>query len=183
MPSRADTQWLHLRQTAALLAPWRTVLNARQPKQGWISTIRHAIGMSSTQLATRMGITRQSLKALEKREGDGGATLDALRRAADALGCDLVYALVPKKGSLEAHVEAQARAVARRLVARAGHTMALEAQGVEDDETPQQIEVVTRRLLAEWPRDLWDRPTGAPAHRDAARYGTDAAPKPGADEA
>ena len=156
MPARADTQWLRLRQAIALLEPWQSLRTARAPNQGWVSTVRRALGMSSAQLAGRMQITRQSLEALEAREVAGTATVDALRRAADALDCDLVYALVPRQGSLEAVVTAQARRHAERLVGRAGHTMTLEEQTVPVSETEQQIAVLTRRLLAEWPRGLWD---------------------------
>ena len=156
MPARADTQWLRLRQAIALLEPWQALRTARAPSQGWVSTIRRAVGMSSAQLAGRMRISRQSLDALEAREIAGAATIDALRRAADALDCDLVYALVPRHGSLESVVTAQARRVAERLVGRAGHTMTLEEQTVPVREAEHQIAVLTRRLLAEWPRDLWD---------------------------
>jgi predicted DNA-binding mobile mystery protein A len=121
--------------------------------------------MSSAQLAERMHISRQSLEALEAREVAGTATVDALRRAADALDCDFVYALVPRQGSIEAMVTAQARRHAERLVGRAGHTMALEAQTVAESETEEQIAVVTRRLLAEWPRSLWDE-IADPSPRD-----------------
>ena len=156
MPARADTQWLRLRQAIAILEPWQALRTARAPSQGWVSTIRRAFGMSSAQLAARMQISRQSLEALEAREVAGTATVDALRRAADALDCDLVYALIPRQGSLEVVVTAQARRYAERLVGRAGHTMALEEQAVAVSESQQQISVLTRRLLAEWPRGLWD---------------------------
>lgn len=162
MAARADTQWLRLRQAVDLLSKWQPLQAARAPSQGWVATIRRALGMSSAQLAARMSISRQSLEALEAREVAGTATFEALRRAADALECDLVYALVPRQESLDAAVAAQARRVAVRLVQRAGHTMALEEQHVPARETEDQIAVVTRRLLAEWPRDLWDdiaRPT------------------------
>ena len=124
--------------------------------------------MSSTQLAARMQISRQSVEALEAREVAGTATVDALRRAADALDCDLVYALIPRQGSLEAVVTAQARRLAERLVGRAVHTMALEEQTVAVSETEQQIAVLTRRLLAEWPRGLWDE-IADPSPRDNRR--------------
>jgi predicted DNA-binding mobile mystery protein A len=156
MPARADTQWLRLRQAATLLEPWLSLRTARAPGQGWLSTIRRALGMSSAQLAARMNMSRQSIEALEAREVAGTATVEALRRAADALDCDLVYALIPRRESLEAVVTAQARRRAERLVGRAGHTMALEQQTVAASETEQQIAVLTRRLLAEWPRGLWD---------------------------
>lgn len=168
MPARADTLWLRLRQAIAILEPWQSLRTARAPGQRWVSTIRRALGMSSTQLAARMQISRQSVEALEAREVAGTATVDALRRAADALDCDLVYALIPRQGSLEAVVTAQARRLAERLVGRAVHTMALEAQTVAVSETEQQIAVLTRRLLAEWPRGLWDE-IADPSPRDNRR--------------
>jgi predicted DNA-binding mobile mystery protein A len=172
MPARADTQWLRLRQAIAILEPWQALRTSRAPSQGWVSTVRRALGMSSAQLAGRMQITRQSLEALEAREVAGTATVDALRRAADALDCDLVYALVPRQGSLEAVVTAQARRHAERLVGRAGHTMTLEEQTVPVSETEQQIAVLARRLLAEWPRGLWDE-IAEPSRRDERPPGDD----------
>jgi predicted DNA-binding mobile mystery protein A len=156
MSARADTQWLQLRQTEAQLARWRKVAQERPPAGGWISAVRQAIGMSVAQLADRLGISRTSLAKMEHREVGGGITLDALRRAADALDCDVVYAIVPRTGSLERAVKARAELIAGVLVGRAGHSMSLEAQTVEHEETTAQQKVIARRLLAEWPRDLWD---------------------------
>lgn len=156
MPARADTQWLRLRQTDIQLARWRKVAHAQPPAGGWIAAVRQAIGMSVAQLADRLGISRTSVAKMEQREADGGITLDALRRAADALDCDVVYAIVPRTGSLERVVKARAGLIAGVLVDRAGHSMSLEAQTVDDAETTAQRQVIARRLLAEWPRDLWD---------------------------
>jgi predicted DNA-binding mobile mystery protein A len=156
MSARADTQWLQLRQTEAQLARWRKLAQDRPPAGGWISAVRQAIGMSVAQLADRLGISRTSLAKMEQREVDGGITLDALRRAADALDCDVVYAIVPRTGSLERVVRARTDLIAGTLVSRAGDTMALEAQAVGEEEATAQKLVIARRLLAEWPRDLWD---------------------------
>jgi hypothetical protein len=54
-----------------------------------------------------------------------------LQRAADALGCDLVYALVPRQ-PLEQIVAGRARDVSQDELARVDHTMTLEAQRVDD---------------------------------------------------
>ena len=167
MSARADTQWLQLRQTEAQLTRWRRVAQERPPAGGWISAVRQAIGMSVAQLADRLGISRTSLAKMEQREVDGGITLDALRRAADALDCDVVYAIVPRTGSLERAVKARADLIAGVLVSRAGHSMSLEAQTVEHEETTAQQNVIARRLLAEWPRDLWDASPGAVGGRGA----------------
>jgi predicted DNA-binding mobile mystery protein A len=127
--------------------------------------------MSRAQLAERLGITRSSVVKLEEREASGWVTLDALSKAANALGCTVVYAIVPATGSLEELVAARARLVAQALASRAGHSMSLEDQASDSDETLHQQRVVERRLLAEWPRDLWDTSWDARSNDARADHG------------
>ncbi len=171
MSSRSDLQWLLLRQTEQALSGWEPIKRAPRPQSGWVATIRHALGMSRAQLAERLGITRSSVVKLEERELGGGVTLDALSKAANALGCTVVYAIVPATGSLEELVAARARFVAQALAARTGHSMSLEDQASDADETLQQQRVVERRLLAEWPRDLWDLSWDARSNGSRADHG------------
>ena len=58
--------------------------------------IREAHGMTGVQFARRLRIRPQSAEAVEKSEANGTIQLQSLRRAAEALDCTLVYALVPK---------------------------------------------------------------------------------------
>ena len=67
------------------------------PVRGWIKALREALGMSTAQLAKRLGIKQPSLVALEQSEAKGTIELATLRRVAEALDCTLVYALVPKQ--------------------------------------------------------------------------------------
>lgn len=120
------------------------------PPRGWIRALRDALGMSAADLGRRMGTTRQSIPQLERSEADGSIRLDTLRRAAEALDSELVYALVPK-ASLEDIVRERARAVAERTVESVEHTMSLEAQtgGTEDrdrlvDELAERLEASNR---------------------------------------
>jgi len=117
------------------------------PPRGWIRALRDALGMSAADLGRRMGMTRQAISQLERSEAEESIRLDTLRRAAEALDSELVYALVPKD-SLEDIVKARARAVAERTVEGVEHTMALEAQtgGVEDRE--RLVEELAERLEA-----------------------------------
>jgi predicted DNA-binding mobile mystery protein A len=93
-----------LRRAAHLLPDAR-------PERGWIRTIRDALGMSSSELAARLGVSQSWIPALERNEVDGSIKLETLERAADALGCELVYALVPRTSLAEA-VEQQAQLMA-----------------------------------------------------------------------
>lgn len=123
------------------------------PPKGWIRAIREALGMSGVQFAARLGVRPQSVEALEKSEASGSVKLETLRRAAEALDCTLVYALVPNT-SLENMVRSRARAIAKRDLGRVAHTMKLEAQGTDDADLEERIEDYIRDNLNE--RDLWN---------------------------
>src|SRR5687768_17132946 len=66
------------------------------PAAGWIAVIRRALGMTTAQLARRLSIAQPVVVRMEQSEAKGRIQLDTLRRAADALNCELVYALVPR---------------------------------------------------------------------------------------
>jgi predicted DNA-binding mobile mystery protein A len=123
------------------------------PPKGWIRAIRDAIGMSGVQLASRLGVRHQTVEAIEKSEATGTIQLNTLRRAAEALDCTLVYALVPK-ASLEHSVKQRARKIAIRDLQRVAHTMKLEAQGTGDAGMEARIEAYIRDAIKD--RDLWN---------------------------
>jgi len=127
----------------------------RAPPKGWIRAIRDALGMTGVQFAKRLRITPQSAEALEKSEANGTIQLKTLRRAAEALDCTLVYALVPN-ASLTGAVDARARKIAMRDLGRVAHTMKLEAQGTSDADLEARIAAYIRDVLKE--RDLWQEP-------------------------
>jgi predicted DNA-binding mobile mystery protein A len=123
-----------------------------QPVRGWIKAIREALGMSSAQLAKRLGIKQPSVIALEQSEAAGTIELATLRRVAEALDCKLIYALVPNR-PLEATVRERARAVARRRLAPIEHSMLLEHQAVSTKDFEKRLEEFVRDVN---PRILWD---------------------------
>jgi predicted DNA-binding mobile mystery protein A len=127
----------------------------RPPPKGWVRAIRDAVGMTGVQFAKRLDMRPQSVEALEKSEANGSIQLKTLRRAAEALDCTLVYALVPNS-SLEGAVRARARQIAIRDLGRVAHTMKLEAQDTGDANLEARIEAYIRDVLKE--RDLWNEP-------------------------
>jgi len=66
------------------------------PPGGWLRRKRNKFGITGSQLAAKMGVSKQRISALEKAELTGAASLKSMRQAAEALGCEFVYALVPK---------------------------------------------------------------------------------------
>ena len=67
-----------------------------RPHKGWIRALRDAIGMSGSELASRMGISPKTVPDIERSEVAETIKLETLRRAANALNCDLAYVLVPR---------------------------------------------------------------------------------------
>lgn len=111
--------------------------------------------MSGAELGARLGISQQAVHLLEQSEQRGTVKWDTLRRAADALDCDVVYFLLPRR-PLEEAVRAQARRKAAQHLARVSHQSRLEDQTVADDEAAAQIEELAARLIDR--RDLWSEP-------------------------
>jgi predicted DNA-binding mobile mystery protein A len=126
-----------------------------RPPRGWIRAIRQALGMTTAQLAKRIGVSQPRVVGIEKAETDGSLTLESLERAARALDCRLVYALVPRT-ALEAMVEDRARAIARRRLTTTSHSMALEAQRVDETIESEQLERMVRKLVDKAGSELWE---------------------------
>ena len=108
------------------------------PTSGWIRTIREGLGMTQSQLAKRLGITRQALDGLERGEVSGKITLESLRRLAEALHSRVVYMVVPDT-SLKEMRRSRATQLAETQLQRVSHSMNLEAQGVKQRETKRQL--------------------------------------------
>lgn len=126
----------------------------KPPLGGWIHAIRTALGMTSRQFASRLGVAQQTALLFEKSEKAGTIALATLRKAGDALDCDVHYFLVPRK-PLREKVRAQAQAVAERDMGRVQHTMDLEGQSVEPRAGGRDVERHVDELLrGRWSR-LW----------------------------
>lgn len=108
--------------------------------------------MSTTELAMRMELSQQSIVSMEQRELRSTIQLDTLERAARAMDCDLVYAIVPRT-SLEEIVQARSHEKARQLIVTVGHHSRLEGQEVSDADVAVQIEQIAAELVDR--RGLW----------------------------
>ncbi|QDX81834.1 transcriptional regulator [Denitratisoma sp. DHT3] len=145
---------LKLRQLDAMLSRWRAADLPPRPPSGWLKAIREALGMTATHLAHKLGVSTSTVTRLETSEADDAISLGTLRRAAEALGCELQYALVPKK-TLADTLEARAAALAHEQMAAVSHTMALEAQATSPDAVEAQTRALAESLLKGSRRALW----------------------------
>ncbi len=142
----------HLDKRFATLRP--LTRNPRPPK-GWLRAVRDALGMTTAQLARRIGVTQPRIIELEKAEISGAVTLHSLQRAAEALGCQLVYALVPNRPLAEV-VRARAELVAEKQLVSVRHTMSLEDQAVQDRQANRELRRQFVQELLRKPARLWD---------------------------
>ena len=130
-----------------------------RPHKGWIRAIRGALGMSSSELASRMGVRQQTISGIERSEVHHTIQLKTLERAANAMDCRLVYALVPNT-TLEETVEAQATQKAAQHLEAIAHHSRLEDQSVDDKDLADQVDELAARLAGR--RGLWTEPVASP---------------------
>src|ERR1700731_229384 len=90
----------------------------KTPPEGWLRTVRNALGMSGAELP-------------------GGITLKSMQATAEAMGCRFVYAIIPPSEHIEDIITAQARKKAMAIVGTASTHMALENQKLPDDKIAQ----------------------------------------------
>lgn len=124
-----------------------------RPHKGWLAAIRAALGMTAEQLARRMGVSAPAVLKLEKREAEKTIQLNTLEKAAAAVGCELVYMLVPQT-SLEDFIEQEAREQACRYLQHVNQTMLLECQSLLEADAVEQFEALVADLK-DSPKRLW----------------------------
>ncbi|PMS15899.1 transcriptional regulator [Trinickia dabaoshanensis] len=145
---------LRLEQLQAAVVSYTPLAKRRPPPRGWLKAIREALGLTERQQADRLGIASSTLHKSETAEAEERITLGHLRKLADGLDCELVYALVPRKPLTEM-VEDRARSIALQEVSGVAHTMSLEDQRPATDRLRKQLEQRTAELLRGRWSDLW----------------------------
>ncbi len=126
------------------------------PPEGWIFSIRTALGMSLRQLGKRLNITAQSVKELETREKNWAVSIKILRQAGLALDMKFVYGFIPKNKTLEKMIEEKAIKLAQEIVLRTSVNMRLEGQENDPERLKNAIEDRAREIKQEIPKYLWD---------------------------
>ncbi len=134
---------------------FKLLAKRKAPLKGWIRSIREALGMSGRQLANGLGVKTSRISELEKAEVKGNVTLKTLRRAAETMDCEFIYALVPKT-SLDSFLKKQASEVAYRKLKNVAHSMRLEEQSLSNKDENHQMSIVIEEWVKNPPRWLWD---------------------------
>ena len=128
---------------------------AMRPPEGWLRTVRKALGMTGPQLAGRLGISKVQIAKTEKREIDEGVTLQTMKKMAEAMNCRFVYAVIPHQ-EIEQVIKEQATKKAKARVKAADTQMAFENQALDKDKRDAQIERIVGEIMDKMPSDLWN---------------------------
>lgn len=153
---------IEIEQNALIVDSVSTLKRFSTPKLGWIKTLRTALSMSGASLARRLGLHRSIAHYLEQAEQDGSITLKKLKEVAQAMDCELIYAIVPKptnsnpKPLIEDIIHKQAQIKASAIVKNASTQMMLESQELTKAALKKEIERLTRQLANDMPKNFWE---------------------------
>ena len=126
---------------------------APRPKNGWTRTIRLAMAMPISFAAEKLKISPQAIFQLEQSEIDETISLKTLRRLAEAMDCQLHYALIPNQKSLKKMREKRAIIKAKALVSDVDKSMSLENQRIKNSKKSEKI--LAKELAENYSSKLW----------------------------
>lgn len=145
---------LLLKQTSDKLLKYKALTELSKPKCGWIHVVRKALGMTTSQLAKRLGVAQSTVVRYEQAEANDAITLRSLKSVAKAMNCQLVYALVPKT-SLEQIIRQAAEKLAEEQLEEITHHMVLEGQRPTDSQLKAIYNELIDDLLSQHPKIMW----------------------------
>jgi predicted DNA-binding mobile mystery protein A len=129
----------------------RAVKETASVRDGWIHYMRTALGLTLSELGKLVSLSTATVAQAERREVDGQVNLSTLKKMAEAMDCDLVYAFVPKK-EMKTLIHDKAFAKARKILGLADLHMKLENQKVTGDEK-ERIERLAKTFIEKG--DIW----------------------------
>jgi predicted DNA-binding mobile mystery protein A len=147
---------LLISQMESKLKPFIVAGGIAMPDKGWVNAIRVILNMTLGQLGSKLKTSAQAIRGLEMREASGQITLNALKDMAEAMDMKLVYAIVPKDGSLEKLIDKRVYSLARQIVLRTSASMKLEDQENSNERLEKAVTEKAIELKAALPKYLWE---------------------------
>ena len=141
------------RQVSRRLEEIRSFKTVVKGIDSWIDYVRLGLGMSLSQLASRVGVAQSSLSGSIKLEKEGRISIGKLKEIAESMDCELVYGFVPKQ-KIEDIMRDQARKKTLNLMNEAETQMSLEDQKVTLDKNERLKDLVEEKIYSKY---LWDK--------------------------
>lgn len=126
------------------------------PPEGWVRTVRTALGMTGPQLAKRLGVSKSRVSRIEKDEITGSVTLRTMQSTAEAMGCKFVYAIVPEK-DVESVVHDKVFHKAVQDVFEVYKHMAFEDQKISKEKLRDEVRRVVKQIEQRDISSVWDK--------------------------
>ena len=82
--------------------------------------------------------------------------MNSLKDVANAMDLKLIYALVPKGGTINDLIQLKAEKLAQKIVLRTNQNMKLEDQGIGDEKIAKTIKELANEIKREMRKSLWD---------------------------
>ena len=145
-----DARVLQIRALDKKIFDLKSAKNIVPQSSGWIKTVREAIGMTVSQLATRLGVTQPRITKMESNEDN--LKLSTMKKAAEAMNCEFVYYFKPKT-TFQNLVDEQAQKKAAEVLKTVNVNMALENQEIAEDEAVKDFasDLINTKI-----KQIWD---------------------------
>lgn len=145
-----DARVLQIRALDKKTSDLKSAQNIVSQSSGWIKTVREAIGMTVSQLATRLGVTQPRITKMESNEDN--LKLSTMKKAAEAMNCEFVYYFKPKT-TFQNLVDEQAQKKAAEVLKTVNVNMALENQEIAEDEAVKDFasDLINTKI-----KQIWD---------------------------
>src|SRR5260370_15781066 len=91
---------LRLSQIDRNLQSFGGARSVSRPQRDWLRAVREALGITMREVSRKIRKTPQTVASFEKSEAADRITLHTLRRYAEALDCELLYAILAEYVSL-----------------------------------------------------------------------------------
>lgn len=114
-------------------------------KPGWIKYIRTVLGMTLKDLSKLANLSLSTVAQAERGEVQGKISIDTLKKFANAMECEFVYAFIPKN-DISDTLHKKAIEKAKRTILKVDIHMSLEDQKVTEN-INFRIKTLAEKLL------------------------------------
>jgi predicted DNA-binding mobile mystery protein A len=143
-------QMIAQRELDRQLRPFLMSRRVHRPSGGWLRTVRKALGLTATGIAKDLRVSPSAVFRMERAEWKDKISLQGLDKAARAMSCKVVYAIVPYKGSFEEHAAKDVKHLVWRQKAerRKKRKLAVAMEAVEKtwEQKKEGSDVAKRRI-------------------------------------
>lgn len=152
----ASSKKIQLEELSNTLAKFQKAEEFVVPERGWINTLRNTLRISEEQFSEKLKLNRGGVFSLERSEKDGTISIETLSEVANALDMKLMYAIVPKSGTLSNFIMHKARRIAEDIILKADPSIDKNRDGDYPEDVVESIESLATDIKRELRKALWE---------------------------